>query len=289
MSSTKYFSNSGLTTPVKMPYIPKECTIFSTQLDGNIVEDCLFIQVGWYKKEFESEGMIVHDSDEILIFVGNDLENPEDLCAEVQLQLENDILDITKTSVVYVPAGTAHGNIRVKNLRKPVFYYVCHMNDSMYEYSEAVPTAEKGAFADYLVEGYNPVDGIKSDAPEGFLQHLIFLDSKKIKDAPYMETVWFKKTNDTSPAPHEHEFDELVAFISSDPDDPQNLGAEISITIDGEPVVVTESVVAYVPRDIGHCPLFVPKLERPIYHFSLGNGGDYVRTGNRGNSNSYTE
>ena len=38
-----------------------------------------------------------------------------------------------------------------------------------------------------------------------------------------------------------------------------------------------ETYLAYVPAGMSHCPLIVRKVERPIFHFTVGLGADYVR------------
>jgi hypothetical protein len=108
----------------------------------------------------------------------------------------------------------------------------------------------------------------------------VFLDGKRLKGAPYAEAVWFLTTNDTGPAPHTHEnFDEFIGFIGSDPEHPDALNAEIDFYIEDEKITVTKSCLVYIPRGLTHSPIYVPKLQRPIIHFSGGNGGDYARGG----------
>ena len=288
MSNFKYFSLSGTPAQVNMPNIPEDAKAVAGQIDDTVVEGCLFNQIGWYTKPFFAEGLIKHESDELLVFVGGDVDNPEDLGAEIEIQLGNDIININNTCVVFVPSGVAHGNLNIKSLDRPVFYYVCHMNTGTYEVSEAESTEEKGKYLEYKVEGYKPVSGKMPGAPEGFLTLLLWLDGQKAPGAPYMETVWFRCVNNSGPAPHAHEdFDELIGFIGSDPNNPTDLGAEVQFDIDGELISVTESCIAYLPRGTMHSPILVPAMEKPVYHFSIGNGGDYVRKGDKGDTNIY--
>jgi hypothetical protein len=287
MGSERFFSLSGTAAAVTMPGIPAEAKRVSAQIDDGVVGGTLFNQVGWYTKPFAAEGLFAHESDELLVFAGADLADPEQLNAEIELQLGNDVLTIDKTGVVFVPGGCAHGNLKIKRLDKPVFYFVCHMNAGAYEWRPAEATAEKGAYAGHYVDGYKPVDGKLPEAPEGFLQLLVWLDGQKAPGAPYMELVWFKSVNDTGPAPHAHDFDELIGFIGSDPDDPEALHAEVTFDIAGDVVRTEKSCIAFCPEGTEHSPITVPSLDRPLYHFSIGNGGDYVREGNKGESNIY--
>ena len=131
------------------------------------------------------------------------------------------------------------------------------------------------------------MDGKLPGAPEGFLTLLLWLDGKKLKGAPYVEAVWFNRTNDTGPAPHEHEFDEFIGFIGSDPQHPEELNAEVRFHIDGDVVSVTKSCLVYIPRGVRHSPILVPRMERPIIHFSGGVGGAYKRVGADGDTNEF--
>ena len=53
----------------------------------------------------------------------------------------------------------------------------------------------------------------------------------------------------------------------------------LTFEIGDEVVTVTKSCLVFVPAGLEHSPILVPKLERPIIHFSGGNGGDYIRRG----------
>jgi hypothetical protein len=54
---------------------------------------------------------------------------------------------------------------------------------------------------------------------------------------------------------------------------------EVQFYIGDDYVSVTKSCLVYIPRGIAHSPILVPRLDRPIIHFSGGNGGDYKREG----------
>ena len=157
-----------------------------------------------------------------------------------------------------------------------MFQTSCLMNASYYAEEPAEASAAVGVYAGNRVEKYAPVDGFLPDAPEGFLTRLLWLDGKKLEKAPYMEAVWFRARNDTGPKAHVHDFDELIGFLGSDPEHPEELNAEIRFLIDGKCVSVTKSCIAYVPRGVDHSPILVPRLDRFLVHFSGGNGGDYA-------------
>ncbi|NLO97448.1 MAG: hypothetical protein GX091_05195 [Peptococcaceae bacterium] len=278
MSNCQYLALPGMGKPMKMPVEPEDGRVTSLWMDGKVVNNCIFAEAAWFKKPFRETGLFKHDSDKLLIFVGSDPQDHENLNAEVEIWLENDKIALTQTSVVFVPAGVAHGRMEVKNLKKPVIHFTILMNSSYYNPIPAEATAPKGTYDRNWVEKYDPVDGFRPEAPEGFLTLLLWLDDKKLKGAPYLETVWFHTKNDTGPEEHCHDdFDELIGFLGSDPEHPEDLGAEVKFYLGGEWVTINKSGIFYIPRGVSHSPILVPKLERPIIHFSCGNGGDYAK------------
>ncbi|MBN2040328.1 MAG: hypothetical protein JW864_09820 [Spirochaetes bacterium] len=279
MSNAKYFALAEPDAKGVIPPVSDDTRAEIVTMDKTFFEGCIFSNANWIKKPFKREGLFKHNSDVLLMFIGGNYQDPENLNAEIELWIENDKLVLNRTCIVFVPAGAAYGNMEVRNVSKPVFNYMCHVNTDTYEEIPAEATAAPGTYADNRVEKYAPVDGKLPSAPEGFLTLLLWIDGKKLSGAPYLESVWFKTSNDTGPENHTHDFDEFIGFFGSDPDHPDDLGAELSFEIGDETITVTKSCLVYVPRGLGHSPILVPKLERPIIHFSGGNGGDYIRKG----------
>ena len=79
---------------------------------------------------------------------------------------------------------------------------------------------------------------------------VMYLDSEVIEGAFYMECLWFRKKSDFSrvPQPHSHDFDEVMGFFGSDPDDPYDLGVTISDLPGYEVWAGTERGVYYTPN-----------------------------------------
>ncbi|MDR2090009.1 MAG: hypothetical protein LBP73_11735 [Clostridiales Family XIII bacterium] len=241
----------------------------------------------WYRKPFRDEGLIRHKADKLIFFIGSDPKDAENLHATFKLRIENDLLTLTHTCVVFIPAGVAHGELSADRVDKPVLCCSSLIGTGDCGEEAAEATAPAGTYAGQAVERYEPTDGKLPGAPEGFLTLLLWLDGRKLPGAPYVEAVWFNQTNDTGPAPHEHEFDEFIGFIGSDPAHPEELNAEVQFHIGGDAVTVTKSCLVYIPRGVRHSPILVPRMERPIIHFSGGVGGDYKRVGSESDTNAF--
>lgn len=112
---------------------------------------------------------------------------------------------------------------------------------------------------------------------------LLCLDGDVRKGAFYMETAWFwpgkwpeTKSDEGTIKAHRHEFDEAIAYIGTDPNDPYNLNGEIEIWIDGKENIIDRSFIAFVPAGIEHGPLTIRRIDKPIFHFTAGMAKKYL-------------
>ena len=145
---------AGMVEPADAGLVPGDADAHSVRIDGSFYKGCIFGDACWLKKPFSRNSFFKHNSDELLMFVGSDPNDPENLNAEIELWIENDKLTFNATSFVFVPAGAAHGRITVKNVTKPVIHYTCHLNADRYEEIPAEATAPKGTYAGNRVEKY---------------------------------------------------------------------------------------------------------------------------------------
>jgi hypothetical protein len=108
---------------------------------------------------------------------------------------------------------------------------------------------------------------------------VMYLDSEVIKGAFYVESVWFwptDKEDKASPEPHTHEYDEVLAFVGTNWENLNDLGAIIELWIDGERNLMNQTFLAFIPAGIVHNPLNILKITRPVFHFAMGTGKTYA-------------
>jgi len=112
---------------------------------------------------------------------------------------------------------------------------------------------------------------------------ILWIDGETMEGAPFqMNTAWYYSANHEymdkwaaeDPAgvtgkPHVHSVPELLCFYGSDPQNPYDLGGEVEIWIEGEKHILTKSSLIFIPAGVTHLPLYVNKLDRPIFHFSM--------------------
>ncbi len=79
------------------------------------------------------------------------------------------------------------------------------------------------------------------------------------------------------PFTHSHDFHELLCFIGGNPEDINDLGAEISICLGDEleeHIITTATMVSITPG-LKHCPLVVRKITKPFVFLEISTTKEY--------------
>jgi hypothetical protein len=81
----------------------------------------------------------------------------------------------------------------------------------------------------------------------------------------YIELGWIYDIPEPNPhiLEHSHDYEEVVLNIGGDPNNPEDLGAEIEFRIDNQPLTFDTTAAAYVTKGIKHGPLTWKRLDRP--------------------------
>lgn len=78
---------------------------------------------------------------------------------------------------------------------------------------------------------------------------------------------------------HEHvheDFDEILVWMGNDPEKPEDLGARLYMTINGERHLVSTTGAVYIPKGTYHCPLGFEKVSRPFTFIAITLSPDYT-------------
>ena len=90
-----------------------------------------------------------------------------------------------------------------------------------------------------------------------------------------VERIW-RKSAGPGLAPHTHEYNEILAFFGTNPDDIHDLGGDLEIWLEDEKHEINKSCLIFIPAGMKHCPLRTTRLERPIIHFAFRTEGKYA-------------
>jgi len=104
-------------------------------------------------------------------------------------------------------------------------------------------------------------------------------------------TLGYHCINDYYEAPitHSHDFHELICFLGGNPENIDDLGAEISICLGDEleEHIIKSATVISIPPGLKHCPLKVIKYTKPFIFLEISTTKGYTQ--NAGTPDQNTE
>lgn len=92
-------------------------------MDDRVVPGSFYVEAVWVKgsvPEVHPEHSH-HDHDEILGFVSSNMDDLNDLGAEIDIVIDGEKHTITKSCFIHVPAGVEHGGLCFRKIDRPVF------------------------------------------------------------------------------------------------------------------------------------------------------------------------
>ena len=138
-----------------------------------------------------------------------------------------------------------------------------------------------GFKGDQVIRGQTLVNGARLP-----MEHIIWMDSSVIPGAFYGEYMWCWPTmqkltreqakNSRAVPPHSHPFAEIIGYLGTNTDDPTDLGGEIEFWLEDEQFYLTKSFVVFIPAGMQHCPLRHLRVDRAMFHFTMGPGQKYT-------------
>ena len=277
MDRTKYVIFSGELSDQQFQPEPRQAYAEIACMGRRAVPGCIYTRAGWLRGPLQAGGLHRHTSGEVLMFLGSDHDHPEQLNAEIELQIEHDVLTFNRTCAVFIPAGAAHGELKVKRLERDVLCCCCHPDTDVYEAQSAQASAPAGTYARNFVDRYDTTGVQLPNVRAEVMTRLYYLDSRRVPGAPYFESVWFNIPTPAFLEPHVHQLNEVIFFAGSNADHPGDLDGKIDFYIDGEPVTLDRSCILFIPAGVPHTPFEILEMNHPCLHFSGGNNSNYHR------------
>jgi len=95
-------------------------------LDSEIFPGAFYLETVW---QYPADGEYpkttteqhTHDFDEAVCFFGTNPDDPYDLCGEIELWLEDEKHTITRSCIVYIPAGMKHCPLTINRVERAIF------------------------------------------------------------------------------------------------------------------------------------------------------------------------
>jgi mannose-6-phosphate isomerase-like protein (cupin superfamily) len=274
-------------TELKAPFSPEANARYNTfgkrilWMDKNVVPGAFQMSCAWYLKPLtKGPEPHVHDADEILGFFSSDPNNPYDLGGEIEFWLADEKFMITKSTMVFIPAGIKHCPIVIHRVDRPIIHFSVVTEGQWTMQKPKEQPGRESNYRNYLVTELNEPPEKKKIAKEysKYARRILWMDRDVVDRAFHMNTAWYLKAAATlDDKPHTHKEDEIIGFIGGDPSNPTDLNGEVEIWLEDEKQIITKSAMLFIPAGMRHCPLVLKRVSRPIFHFTVVLSGRYVK------------
>lgn len=222
----------------------------------------------------------VGEYDEILLNIGGDCYNPEDLGADIEYSLGGQILAINSSSAIFIPKGVRHGPLKYKQFRHSHVRISILLGTGERKYGPAA-ALKPGTASDkntdyrkYLVP--KPAFECIAGTPVKNRQEpasMTFMNRNLVPECNiYVEGGWVFGMPEPNPHIFEHvhrDYEEMVIHFGTDYKHPDELGAEIDFLLGGQLLKLDKTAIIYVPKGISHGPLIWKKYSGPHLEMAI--------------------
>jgi len=216
-----------------------------------------------------------HDYDMVMLYIGGDPQDLNDLGADLIYYVGGQPIAFNKNASFFIPKGVKHGPAVWKKFRKPHLEMTLMLGPT----SEAENWSNDRKLA--IAELPHKTDDINYE--KYFAREPIYLDledQKKRKSSMgpvrmfmcndlipgcnvYLDYPWFFAVPEDFIPQHVHNYNEIVLHIGGNPDAPEELGAEVEIIVEDQPLTFNTTTALFIPKGLIHGPLKWKKVSRP--------------------------
>jgi hypothetical protein len=256
-----------------------------------------YVQMRWIKGMPQPNPRIhehVHDFDEIILYWGGNYEVPQVLGGEIECYIGGEPITFNTTTGIYIPRGTPHGPVTWKKFDFPHLQINLMLGcgnreeawgkSGIYVPKNNLPRkTKKFDYEQYVVRSPMREAGgkFKQGRQSPTMTHISGVQIPGVK--VYIEAGWIWGVVDHSLPEMSHpNFEEIVLHFGSDPENPEDLGAEMDFNIGGEPKTFTSTFGVFLPKGVVHGPLTFKEARKPYVEMAIMLGAGNVKEGWQG-------
>lgn len=252
--------------------------------DGDTQKDFFHVDCSWLwggaSKEPAGESH-THNFSQVIGLIGGTPADAHDLGGEITVWLDGNKETLTRSVLIFIPAGVTHGPFLVSKVERPIFFIDIAMTG---KYGRTLANQSKAAsgkkytIIDHTKERFSVGGDFKeSPRPKTHVStRILHIEDDMVPGAFYVDFVWIWSGTGGAPAPeHTHEWTELIAFAGADPERPHNIGGEMSIVLGDETHRTDKSTLVCIPAGLKHCPWLFHDIKKQTLVFSAGPQGEY--------------
>ncbi|MCJ7605749.1 MAG: hypothetical protein MUO19_06920, partial [Dehalococcoidales bacterium] len=230
----------------------------------------MYIEYGWIYGIPDPNPHIhehVHDYDEIVLHWGGDPTHPQVLGGEIEFCIGGQPITFNTTTGIFIPAGVPHGPLTWKKFEKPHIEMAMMLgcgdikkgwgSSGIAEAKSAPPKVDKGFdYEQYVIrsplrESPGAISGQGRQSPT-----MTYMSGAQIPGVKnYIEFGWIYKVTDTIGEMKHDNFDEIVLHIGGDPENPEDLGADMIFGLGGQRMEFNKNFGMFIPKGMVHGPL----------------------------------
>jgi hypothetical protein len=253
-----------------------------------------YIELGWINDIPKPNPHIfqhVHDFDEIVLHWGGDWERPQVLGGEITFYLGGQPITFNTTTGIYVPKGVPHGPLIWNKYEFPHIEMAMMLGtgDPFKGWGKSgITVPKKGLpvkkdkidYEQYVIrspmrESVGAISGKGRQSPT-----MTYISGVQIPEVKtYLEFGWIWEVTDTIGEMKHDNFEEIVMHIGNDPDNPEDLGADMTFGLGGEEMKFNTNFAMYIPRGVMHGPLIWHKVRRPHIEMAIMLGAATLKEG----------
>jgi hypothetical protein len=222
-----------------------------------------------------------HQFDQVLLFWGGDVNTPQDLGGEIECYIGGQQIVFNTTTAMFIPAGTPHGPFIWRKFRFP------HNQMTMTIGTGDAAIARKGIFENnekglpqkkdnfdyeqYVVRSPMREAGLGVYKRGRQAPTMTYMSSIQINKAKcYIEFGWiWGEVEPSIPEMRHNKFDEIVLHIGSNPERPEDLGADLEMGMDGHLMSFNTSCALFIPKGLRHGPNHYKTARKPYIEIAM--------------------
>ena len=129
MRSPSPFSISRHLEPVDVPTSERGRSgrIRLLYMDDSIMKGAFYVECVWILPSSHYPGVAepsphCHDFDEVVSFIGSNVDDPYDLGGEIEIWLDGEQHILRKTCLIFIPKGMKHCPLIIRRVDRPIYH-----------------------------------------------------------------------------------------------------------------------------------------------------------------------
>ena len=253
-----------------------------------------YIELGWITDIPDPNPHImehVHEYDEIVLHWGGDYKQPQVLGGEIEFYIGGQPITFNTTTSIYIPAGVPHGPLTWKKFEFPHIEMAMMLGTGDLKKgwgssgikdgkSTSIKKEKDFDFEQYVVRSPMREAGAKKTSGR---QHptMTYMSRTQVNVANcYVEFGWiWDRVIPGVPKMTHDNLDEIVLHIGNDPDNPEDLGADMEFGMGDDLLQFNTNFAMWIPKGMPHGPLNWHKVRRPHIEMAIMLGGGTLMEG----------